>query len=64
MRKKEILYVLVRSVMSLYEGEKTRAGVDSVLSEKFEVKDGKHQGSVLSHFLFTVVVDVVTEFAK
>ena len=25
---------------------------------------GKHQGSVLSPFLFAVVVDVVTEFAR
>ena len=25
---------------------------------------GMHQGSVLSHFLLAVVVDVVTEFAR
>ena len=29
--------VLVRSVMSLYEGAKTRVRVDSELSEEFEV---------------------------
>ena len=38
--------------------------MDSVLSEEFEVKIGMHQGSVLSHFLFAVVVDVVTEFTR
>ena len=50
--------------MSLYEGAKTRVRVDSELSEEIEVKVGMHQGSVLSPFLFAVVVDVVTEFAR
>ena len=44
MRKKAIPEVLVRSVMSLHEGAKTRVGVDS---EEFEVKVGMYQGSVL-----------------
>ena len=55
---------LVRSVMSLYEGAKTRVREDSALSEEFEVNVGMHQGSVLSPFLFAVVVDVVTVFAR
>ena len=51
MRKKRIPEaVLVRSLMSLYEGAKTRIRVDSELSEEFEVKLGMHQGSVLSPF--------------
>ena len=37
-RKKEIPEVLVRSLMSLYEGAKTTVSVDSELSEEFEVK--------------------------
>ena len=49
-RKKGIPEVLVRSVMSLYDGAKTRVRVDFVLSEEFEVKVGMHQGSVLSPF--------------
>ena len=64
MRKTEIPEVLVRSVMKLYEGAKTRVRVDSVLSEEFEVNVGMYQGSVLSPFLFAVVVDVVTEFVR
>ena len=64
MRKIGIPDIFVRSVMSLYEGAKTRVRVDSVLSEEFEVKVMMHQGSVLSHFLFAVVVDVVTELAR
>ena len=63
-KKKGIPDILVRSVMSLYEVRKTKVGVDSVLSEEFDVKVGMHQGSVLSRFLFAVVVDVVTEFAR
>ena len=38
--------------------------MDSELSELFEVKVGMHQGSVLSPFLFALVVDDVTEFAR
>ena len=64
LRKKEIPEILGRSVMSLYEGAKTRARVDSELSEEFEVKVGMHQGSVLSSFLFAFLVDVVIEFAR
>ena len=63
LRNIEIPDVLVKSVMSLYEGAKTKFGEDSELSEEFEVKVGMLQGSVLSPFLFAVVVDVVTEFA-
>ena len=61
MRKKEIPQVLVRSVMSLYEEAKTRIRLDSCLSEEFDVKVEVHQGSVLSPFLFAVVVEFARE---
>ena len=64
MRKKGIPDTLARSVMSLYEGAKTRVCVDSELSKEFEVNVGIHQGSVLLPFLFAVVVDVVTESSR
>ena len=64
MRKKIILHVLIKSVMSLNEGAKTIVRVDSELSEEFEAEMGMHQGSVLSPFLFAVVVDVVTDIAR
>ena len=63
-RKNGIPDVLVRSVMSLYEGAKTMVRVGSELSEDFVIKVGMHQGSVLSPFLFAVVIDVVSEFAR
>ena len=56
--------VLVTSVMSLYEGAKTRVRVDSEFSEEYWVNVGMHQGSTLSPFLPAVVADVVTEFAR
>ena len=64
MRKNKIPEALVRSVMSMHEGAKTRVRVDSELSEEFGVNVGMHQGSVQSPFLFTVVIDVVTEFTR
>ena len=64
MRKKGIPEVLVRLVMSLYEGKNTRVRVDSELSEELEVMVGLHHGSVLLPLLFAIVVDVFTEFAR
>ena len=53
--EKGIPEVLVRSVMSMYEGAKTRVRVDSELSEEFEVNVGMHQGCIILHLLFTIV---------
>ena len=64
MRKKCLSEVIVRAVMSLYDGAKTRVSVGSAYSEEFEVNVGVHQGSVLSPLLLAIVVDVVTENAR
>ena len=64
MRKKGLSEVMVRAVMSLYDGAKTRVRVGSAYSEEFEVKVGVHQGSVLSPLLSAIVVDVITENAR
>ena len=45
----------------MHEGAETRVGEDSELLEELDVKVGMLQVSVLSPFLFVVVVDVVTE---
>ena len=63
-RKKDLSEVMVRAVMSLYDGAKTRVRVGSAYSEEFKVKVGVHQGSVLSPLLFAIVVDIITENAR
>ena len=65
MRKKEILG-LVRS-MSMCEGAMIGVRVDFMLSDEFKVIIiiiGDEPRSVLSPFLFAVVVDIVTELAR
>ena len=64
MRKKGLSEVMVRAVMSLCDGAKTRVRVGSACSEEFEVKISIHQGSVLWPLLFAIVVDVITENAR
>ena len=64
MRKKGFPGVIVRAVMSLYHGEKTKVRVGSELSQKFLVQVGVHQRSVLSPLLFAIAVDVISENAR
>ena len=52
---------MVREVMSLNDGSKTKVRAGSAYSEEFEVNVGVHQRSVLSPLLFAIVVDVITE---
>ena len=64
MRKRGIPEAMVRAVMSLYKGAKTRVRVGLELSEKFEVKVGVDQESLLSLLIFAIAVDVVTESVR
>ena len=61
MRKKKVPEVMMKAVMSLYDGAKTKVKVGSGLSDEFFVNVGVHQGSVLLSLLFAIVVDAVTE---
>ena len=49
------------SISGVCMREQRQESDNSELLEEFEVKVGINQGSVPSHFLFAVVVDVVTE---
>ena len=51
MRKRGLPELIVRAVMSLYRGEKTKVRVGSELLEEFLVQVGVQQGSVLSPLL-------------
>ena len=53
-----------RAVMALYTEACTVLRTDAGLSERFEVKVGLHQGSVLSSLLFAAVMDVVYSEAR
>ena len=64
MRKKGLPEILVKAMMSFYEGAETKVRVGSGLSEEFSVKVGVHQGSVLSPLLFAMVIDEATKNAR
>ena len=64
MRKKGLPEVIVRAVMSLYHGAKTKVRVGSDLSQDFLVQVGVHQGYVLSPLLCAIAVAVISEIAR
>ena len=49
------------AVTSMYKGAKTRVQVGGGHSEEFDVGVGVHQGSLLSPFLFSIVLNVLSE---
>ena len=62
-RTKGIVEVLAASVMCQYKAAKTRVQVSFEYSVESELNVWIHIGSMLSPFLFTVMLDVVTELA-
>ena len=64
MRKRGLAEVIVRVLMSLYHGAKTKVRVGSELSEEFLAQVGVHQESMLSSVLFAIAVNVISENAR
>ena len=56
MRKSEIVKKYVQLVQDMYEGSETIG-----TTESFKVKIGLHQGSVLSLYLFALIIDRLTD---
>ena len=61
MRKSEIVEKYVQLVQNMYEGSETVARCAVGTTESFMVKVGLHQASVLSPFLFAVIMDRLTD---
>ena len=54
----------MRVIKGLYQDSRTTVQCGAGFTESFPVKVGLHQGSVLSPFLFALVVDTVSKGAK
>ena len=61
MRKSGIVEKYVQLVQGMYERSKTVVRCAVGITESFKVKVGLHQGSVLSPFLFAVIMDRLTD---
>ena len=51
---------LIETAMAMYMGSNSRIRINNTLSEKFNVKVGVHQGSVLSPLLFIIVLEALS----
>ena len=61
MRLKKVSEKYIRVVQDMYKNSSTQVRTSAGVSESFEVSVGVHQGSALSPFLFTVIMDCMSE---
>ena len=61
LKKKLVPERLVQAVISMYKEENKRVQVGGRHSKEFDVGVGVHQESVLSPFLFSIVLDILSE---
>ena len=64
LRRQKVPERLVRAVMQLYEGTRSRVKTSAGMSEEFPIEVGVHQGSVLSPLLFITVMEEATVAAR
>ena len=63
-RKRKVPEKLVRLVKATYKKATTVVRTAHVKTGQFEIEVGLHQGSGLSPFLFTIVLDTISESAE
>ena len=60
LRELDVDESIVRVIKSLYDGSTTAVKLKDGVSERFEIKVGVHQRSVLSPLLFIIVLEALT----
>ena len=60
LRRKGVVECYVKALMKMYKEVLSQVKVEGEDSKEFALRVGIHQGSVLSPFIFAVVMDVVT----
>ena len=60
LRRKGVVECYLKAIMKMYKEVLSQVKVEGEDSKEFAVRVGIHQGSVLSLFIFAVVMDVVT----
>ena len=61
MKLKKVSEKYIRVVHDMYKNSSIQLRTSAGISDSFEVSVGVHQGSALSPFLFTVIMDCMSE---